>query len=50
MKQTIGYQNLDTISAYVNKLSDQEKQERISQLDQTCLEKGLGFDLSSFNS
>ena len=30
MKQTIGHQKLDTTSAYVNKLSNQEKQERIS--------------------
>jgi site-specific recombinase XerD len=49
VKQTIGHQNLDTTSAYVNKLSDQERRERISQLDQTCLEKGLGFDLSTAN-
>jgi integrase len=35
VKQTIGHQNLDTTSAYVNKLSDQERRERISQLDQT---------------
>ena len=50
VKQTIGHQNLDTTSAYVNKLSDQERRERISQLDQTCSEKGLGFDLSPSNS
>jgi len=29
VKQTIGYRNLDTTSAYVNKLSDQERQKRI---------------------
>ena len=50
VKQTIGHQNLDTTSAYVNKLSDQERRERISQLDQTCSEKDLGFDLSPSNS
>jgi len=50
VKQTIGHQNLDTTSAYVNKLSDQERRERISQLDQTCSEKGLGFNLSPSNS
>lgn len=51
VKQTIGHQNLDTTSAYVNKLSDQERRERIFfQLDQTCSEKGLGFDLSPSNS
>ena len=33
VKQTIGHQKLDTTSAYVNKLSDQERRERISQLD-----------------
>ena len=32
VKQTIGHQNLDTTSAYVNKLSDQERQERVDQL------------------
>ena len=36
VKQTIGHQKLDTTSAYLNKLSDQERRERISQLDQTC--------------
>ena len=50
VKQSIGHQKLDTTSAYVNKLSNQERQERISQLDQTCSEKGLGFDLSSSNN
>lgn len=50
VKQTIGHQNLDTTSTYVNKLFDQERRERISQLDQTCSEKGLGFDLSPSNS
>ena len=44
VKQTIGHQKLDTTSAYVNKLSDQERRERISQLDQTCPDKGLGFN------
>jgi site-specific recombinase XerD len=29
VKQTIGHQKLDTTSAYVNKLSDQERQKRI---------------------
>ena len=33
VKQTIGHRRLDTTSAYVNKLSDQERQARISQLD-----------------
>jgi integrase len=32
VKQTIGHQRLDTTSAYVDKLSDQERQARISQL------------------
>ena len=32
IKQSIGHQKLDTTSAYVNKLSNQERQERISQL------------------
>lgn len=32
VKQTIGHQKLDTTSAYINKLSDQERQERVSQL------------------
>ena len=50
VKQTIGHRNLDTTSAYVNRLSDQERRERISQLDQTCSEKGLGFDLNPPNS
>ena len=29
----IGYQKLNTLSAYVNKLSDQKKWEYVSQLD-----------------
>ena len=33
VKQSIGHQNLDTTSAYVNKLSNQERQERISRLE-----------------
>ena len=33
VKQTIGHRRLDTTSAYVNQLSDQERQDRISQLD-----------------
>uniref|UniRef100_UPI003003704C hypothetical protein n=1 Tax=Cocconeiopsis kantsiensis TaxID=3082010 RepID=UPI003003704C len=33
VKQTIGHRRLDTTSAYVNKLSDQERQARISQLN-----------------
>ena len=33
VKQIIGHRNLDTTSAYVNKLSDQERQEHISQLE-----------------
>ena len=33
VKQTIGHQNLDTTSIYVNKLSDQGRRKRISQLD-----------------
>lgn len=35
VKQTIGHRKLDTTSAYVNQLSDQERREQISQLDQT---------------
>ena len=33
VKQTMGHQNLDTTSAYVNQLSDQERQKRIDQLE-----------------
>ena len=33
VKQSIGHQKLDTTSAYVNKLSNQERQKRIDQLD-----------------
>jgi len=33
VKQSMGHQTLDTTSAYVNKLSDQERQEFISQLE-----------------
>jgi integrase len=33
VKQSIGHQKLDTTSAYVNKLSDQERQKRIDQLE-----------------
>ena len=40
VKQTIGHQKLDTTSTYVNKLSDQERRERISQLDQNVLGEG----------
>ena len=32
VKQTMGHRRLDTTSAYVNKLSDQERQKRIDQL------------------
>ena len=32
VKQTIGHRKLDTTSAYVNKLSDQERQKRINNL------------------
>ncbi len=32
VKQTMGHQNLDTTSAYVNQLSDQERQKRIEHL------------------
>lgn len=32
VKQTIGHRNLDTTSSYVNKLSDQERHERIDRL------------------
>jgi integrase len=32
VKQTIGHRKLDTTSVYVNKLSDQERQERINDL------------------
>ena len=33
VKQNIGHRNLDTTSAYVNRLSDQERQKRIDQLE-----------------
>ena len=33
VKQSIGHRTLETTSAYVNKLSDQERQNRISQLE-----------------
>ena len=33
VKQTIGHRRLDTTSAYVNQLSDQERQKRIEQLE-----------------
>lgn len=33
VKQSIGHQKLDTTSAYVTNLSDQERQERISRLE-----------------
>jgi integrase len=33
VKQTIGHRKLDTTSAYVNKLSDRERQKRIDQLE-----------------
>jgi len=33
-KQTIGHRKLDTTSAYINQLSDQERQKRIDQLEQ----------------
>jgi len=33
VKQSMGHRTLDTTSAYVNKLSDQERQEFISQLE-----------------
>jgi hypothetical protein len=33
VKQTIDHRKLDTTSSYVNKLSDQERQKRISQID-----------------
>jgi len=33
VKQTIGHRKLDTTSAYVNQLSDQERQKRIDQLE-----------------
>ena len=33
VKQTIGHRNLDITSAYVNKLSDQERQKRLDQLE-----------------
>ena len=32
VKQTIGHPKLDTTSAYVNQLSDQERQKRIEKL------------------
>jgi site-specific recombinase XerC len=33
VKQTMGHRNLYTTSAYVNQLSDQERQNRINQLE-----------------
>jgi site-specific recombinase XerC len=33
VKQSIGHQKLDTTSVYVNKLSNQERQERTLQLN-----------------
>jgi site-specific recombinase XerD len=33
VKQIIGHRKLDTNSAYVNQLSDQERQKRINQLE-----------------
>ncbi len=48
VKQTIGHQTLNTNLAYINQLSDQERRELIPQLDQTCPEKGLGFNLSPY--
>ena len=33
VKQTIGHRNLNTTSAYVNKLSDQERQKRINHIN-----------------
>jgi len=33
VKQTIGHRNLDTTYAHVNRLSDQERRQRIFQLD-----------------
>jgi len=33
VKQTISHRNLDTTSAYIKKLSDQERQKRIEQLE-----------------
>lgn len=36
VKQSMGHQRLDTTSAYVTKLSDQERRERISKLVQMC--------------
>jgi integrase len=33
VKQILGHRNLDTPSAYINKLSDQERQKRIEQME-----------------
>ncbi len=33
VKQSIGHRTLETTSAYVNKLSDQERQKRVDQLE-----------------
>jgi site-specific recombinase XerD len=33
VKRTIGHRKLDTTSAYINQLSDQERQKRIDQLE-----------------
>lgn len=47
MKQTIGHRKLDTTSAYVNKLSDQERQNPINQLEQkNILSKEIEIDLN----
>jgi site-specific recombinase XerC len=32
VKQTIGHRNLDTTSAYVSQMTDQERQKRISDI------------------
>lgn len=36
VRQTIGHRSLNSTSAYVTKLSDQERREHISQLGQMC--------------
>jgi len=49
VKQTIVHRKLNTTSSYINKLSDQEKQNRINQLEQkNRLRKNLRFRFLSF--
>jgi site-specific recombinase XerD len=47
VKQTIGHRKLDTTSSYVNKLSDQERPKRISQIDSNEIKSPLKGTLSA---